>query len=475
MIAITPGLWPFLDKYALVYVCAFLSPVRQKRPIAVLSSLQGFMRKTIQILTVGILLASGVAVSEADVLQQAEALINAGRYADARQVLEPVESEYLGDARYDYLIGLALLETGEPGRAVLALQRATTTEPRFAGARLDLARAYYVSGAMADAKQEFEALRNQNPPPAARRVIEQYLSLIANRQRRLRMEYRLSTRAGYDSNANSATAVNTFLGFDLVEQSRETSSPFAEVGGNVILLKPLSATLLLDTRLGLRKRNNPDASFVNSSSGNIGVGVRRVSERAVQSLNLQSYRVNVDGRENSTGLALAGSWEFNVRRNLHLGFLGRIGQTKYGSGLEIKDIDQYLLGVTSRWSFGAGGKGSLGGSLIVGTEDPLREESRYDRNTYGLRLNAGWSFSSQFRAQFTAGLLESDYDAVFFESEFDSPRSDTLTQLSVRLDWRISPKWLMSHLVAYTNNDTKVSVFEFERVETSLSFSRVWR
>ncbi|MBT8136606.1 MAG: tetratricopeptide repeat protein [Gammaproteobacteria bacterium] len=407
-------------------------------------------------------------------LRQAQSLINDGRHGEARRVLEPLEAQYIGDPRYDYLIGLALLETGEPGRAVLALQRAIATEPRFAAARLDLARAYYASGNLGEAQQEFEALRDENPPPAARRAIDQYLALIANRQRRLRMEYRLSTRAGYDSNANSATAVDNFLGFDLIEQSRETSSPFAEFGGSVTMLKPFSQSLLLDTRLGVRQRNNPDASFVNSQIGNASLGLRHVTEKQTRSLRLQGYQVEVDGRDNSAGLALAGSWDFNVRRNLRLGVLGRIGQVKYGDELKVKDVDQYLLGITSNWTY-AGGRGSLGGSLLAGTDEPLQADSRYGRDTFGLRFTAGWNFSSQFRAQFTAGLLQSDYDAVFFEQQFDAPREDTLTQLSVKLDWRITPKWLMSHLVAYTNNDTDVDVFEFERVETSLSINRVWR
>ncbi|MDH3646002.1 MAG: tetratricopeptide repeat protein [Gammaproteobacteria bacterium] len=426
-------------------------------------------------LAIGLFMVCNAVCADEEVLRQAESFINDGRHADARQILEPLEAEYIGDPRYDYLMGLAFLETGDPGLAVFALQRAIANDPRFAGARVDLGRAYYASGAYKDARDEFERLRDENPPPAARRAIEEYLSLIANRQRRLRMEYRLGARTGYDSNANSATAINAFLGFNLLEESRETSSSFAEFSGNIVILKPLSANLLLDTRLGLRRRNNPDASFVNSSNGDLSVGIKHVTEGVSKSLRLQAYRVDVDDKLNSQGVALAGAWDFNVREKLRVGVLGRVGQTTFGNGLEIKDVDQYLFGVSAGWTYGDGDRASLGGSLLVGSDDPRRSGSRYARDLAGLRFNAGWSFSSQFRAQFTAGLMHSDYDEVFFEQQFNSPRSDTLVQAAVKLDWRISSKWLMSHVVSYANNDTEVDVFAFERVETSLSINRVWR
>lgn len=434
-----------------------------------------FMRFLIRVLLIAVLAVTNVHASDPALLRQAEDLINAGRHEDARRLLEPREAQFAGDPVYDYLLGLALLESGEPGRAALALERAVAQDQRFAGARLDLARAYYAGGDYAGAQREFQTLRDQNPPPAARETIEEYLALIANRQRRLRFEYRLGGRVGYDSNANSATAANEFLGFDLIEQSRETSSPFAEFGAGAVVLKPLSQRLLLDTRLNLRRRNNPDASFVNATAGNASVGLRHVSEGSSRSVQLQYYRVDIDGELNSKGLALAANWEFAVARQTRLGIFGRVGQTRFGTALRVKDVNQLLLGTSANYSFAAGNRGTLGAALLLGTDDPRMSGSRYARDLYGLRLSAGWAFSPQIRAQFTAALMQSDYDQVFFEQRYDSPREDTLSSAAVKLQWRLSPRWLLSHEVAYTNNDTDVDVFAFERVETSLSFDRLWR
>lgn len=429
----------------------------------------------VALLALGMLAATSATADDTSVLREAEVRVNAGRHAEALQLLAPREAELAGDPAYDYLLGLAYLETGEPGRAVLALQRAVAADARFAGARLELARAYYASGDYAEARREFETLSDQNPPPAARQAIEEYLALIAARQRRMRMEYRLGSRVGYDSNANSATAADEFLGFDLLEQSRETSSPFAEFGAGAVVLKPLGPRLLLDTRLNLRRRNNPDASFVNALAANASVGLRQVGEGYTRSLQLQYYRLAIDGDLNSKGLALAGNWEFALSRQLRVGLFGRLGQTRYGEDLRVKDVNQLLFGSSASYAFGLGDRGSVGAALLLGSDDPRMSGSRYARDLVGLRLNAGWAFSPQIRAQVTAGVMQSDYDAIFFEQRYTSPREDTLSTIAVRLQWRLSPQWLMTHEVAYSNNDTDVDVFAFERVETSLSFDRFWR
>ena len=54
------------------------------------------------------------AVADEALLQQAEGLINAGQFQAARELLEPQEQTLAGDPGYDYLLGLAMLQTGEP-------------------------------------------------------------------------------------------------------------------------------------------------------------------------------------------------------------------------------------------------------------------------------------------------------------------------------------------------------------------------
>ena len=116
--------------------------------------------------------------AEESALQRAESLLETERVAAALEVLTPLEAEHAGEAQFDYLLGRARLASGQPGSAALTLERAVAIDPAFAAARMELARAYYESGALADAQREFLLLSAQNPPPAARRTISEYLEWI---------------------------------------------------------------------------------------------------------------------------------------------------------------------------------------------------------------------------------------------------------------------------------------------------------
>ena len=98
-------------------------------------------------------------------LVEAEILIKKGKPSDAYALLEPLEFEHSGDTRFDYLMGIAALDSGIPGRATLALERVLAVDPEHAAARLDLARAYFQLGDLPRAKTEFALTLKRNAQP----------------------------------------------------------------------------------------------------------------------------------------------------------------------------------------------------------------------------------------------------------------------------------------------------------------------
>jgi len=67
-------------------------------------------------------------------LEKAEALMKAGKAAEAYALLLPFEDKYAGDPRYDYLLGIAALDSGKPDKATLVFERVLAVSPDFAGA-----------------------------------------------------------------------------------------------------------------------------------------------------------------------------------------------------------------------------------------------------------------------------------------------------------------------------------------------------
>src|SRR5215467_11159360 len=75
-------------------------------------------------------------------LDQARQLAGAGRVEEAYALLAAAEDEHIGEPRFDYALGRAALDAGQPARATLAFSRVLAVDPGHAGAIIDSGRAY---------------------------------------------------------------------------------------------------------------------------------------------------------------------------------------------------------------------------------------------------------------------------------------------------------------------------------------------
>src|SRR5690625_5111302 len=95
----------------------------------------------------------------ADRLSQAQQLIAQGKAREAYVLLEPLEDELAGQPSFDLLFGIAAVDSGQPSRAVFALERVLSLEPNHPRARAEIAKAYLALGETDTARQEFLTVR----------------------------------------------------------------------------------------------------------------------------------------------------------------------------------------------------------------------------------------------------------------------------------------------------------------------------
>lgn len=96
-------------------------------------------------------------------LTDAEALIRKGDFQAAYQLLEPLEADRAGDVEYDYLFGVAAVESNNLTRGAFALERVLAINPNHQDARAEMAKAHYLLGEKDTAKAEFNNVLAQNP------------------------------------------------------------------------------------------------------------------------------------------------------------------------------------------------------------------------------------------------------------------------------------------------------------------------
>ncbi|MGH8722626.1 MAG: surface lipoprotein assembly modifier, partial [Burkholderiales bacterium] len=82
-----------------------------------------------RVLCASILLCLSLGAAADAVTDRAKALLQRKDAVGAYKLLLPLEPQRAGDPEYDYLLGIAALDAGDPERAVFALERVLALQP----------------------------------------------------------------------------------------------------------------------------------------------------------------------------------------------------------------------------------------------------------------------------------------------------------------------------------------------------------
>jgi hypothetical protein len=138
-------------------------------------------------------------------------LVSVEQYQQAYDIgfvnLEEVE----GDPEFDFLYGLAALESGNASEAVYALEKVTATSTDStlrSRTRLELARAYFVTNNLTASENLFNAVVAANPPINVHQNVPAFLQLIESRKKTQSPTFNwpIASVIESDSNANCATS-----------------------------------------------------------------------------------------------------------------------------------------------------------------------------------------------------------------------------------------------------------------------------
>ena len=413
---------------------------------------------------------------------RAEALIKQGKAAEAYKLLEPFEFEYAGDIDFDYWLGIAALESGQPGKATLALERALTVNPDFLGARLDLARAYFALGDVERARTEFENLLKLNPPAAAKLTIERYLTAIEQGAAlgKSRLTGYLEATLGHDTNVGAASSQSqVFLPlFGVVftqDQSnlKQADSYFA-VGGGFEFNYPVGRHVSLFIGGDYKNRANVEVDTFNTISYDGRVGVQYALDRDAFRVTGSYGQFYLENDYNRESKALSLEWRRAVDRWNQLSVFGVAGRLRYPQPDQQGNNANYTLG-------GAGWLRTLDEekravvfvNAYTGYERDTDERIDGDKKFYGGRVLGQYGIRSNAELFGSFSAQQNDYELQNFL--FSEYRKDRLLEWSVGINWRIDPKWTIKPQVVYTHNLSSIVTNAYDRWDASITARRDFR
>lgn len=450
---------------------------------------QGTDQKTRQQAKLAALKSSGQKTYE-KILHDAGELIKSGKPAQAYILLEPLEFEHAGEERFDYLIGIAALDSGKPDMATLAFERILTVNPNSAAARLDMARAYYQLGDMPRAKGEFEIVLKLNPSENTKSIVQKYLEAITQENGKpSRFTGYIEGTIGDDNNVNNSTGQSKIFvdgkaaNATLDPSNIKTADNYYALAAGGEVTHKLNAKWGLFAGMDLRRRSNSSQKSFDTQNIDARAGVMFSTRAERLRVDLLGGNYNLGGSHYSDSSGIRGEWRhvFSPSNQLNA-FVQQARYRFVDVALQANDYDQQATG--AGWQHGfASGKSTLFGVLYWGSEQDISTiitpstpaGGRIDgaRRFNGIRIGGQTAISDKTTLFVNTGRQLADYSRI--NPLFLRQRSDRLNELAVGSNWRWDKLWTLHTQLNYTKYDSNIVLYVYDRTDVSLTVRRDFR
>ncbi len=416
-----------------------------------------------------VLLALSAPAAADEVTDQARELLNSHQAGSAYSLLAPLSDERAGDPDFDYLLGIAALDSGQPGQAVFALERVLAVRPEDALARAEIARAYFALSEFETSKQEFENVKTSGEvPPNARATMDQYLSLIDRAQRgEQRVSGYIGFSTGYDSNVNSGTDESSIaipvlgnLPFQLVDKATSQDNPFAAVSAGVNGLKPIDKNWAVIG--GARGYYRATETPFSTADTYLYAGVRGSfgKHEVVLAGQGEDFIIDADSLRFVYGGYAQWNYAVDNKSRLSLSFQGN--KIDYPD-LTHRNATRY---VTSA-SYLRAMPGKLEPVIYAGVYGGVEQENhgtrpQFGHDLYGGRLGGSIELMPKVRGFASVSMEQRDYhgpDPVFLRT-----RDDTQYIVSSGVEYKFCENWMLRPNITYTANNSNIPINDYDRV-----------
>ncbi len=431
-------------------------------------------------LILALLLAAGAATAQADALtDQAKRLLDAKEPAKAYALLQPQEAQRAGDPDFDYLLGLAALDSGNAERAVFAFERVLAMRPNFSQARAEMARAHAALGDRGAARAELETVRKTatDMPSEARAAIDRFLDALSRPP--TAFSAFIEGVFGVDSNINSATgsgslAIPTIGVVQLNAGAIKLGDTFTGVNVGASVLHPIDERWALTggVRAGMRVNSGGTVNTgFDTSSLDVDGGVRWSDDKDTFSAGIQAQSFVLDENRYRDSAGPIGQWQRNLSDTQQISAFVQWSDLNYVTQ-PVRDAERTIGGVAYAQAFNVPLAPVMFLSAYTGVEKERNQGVPHlGHDPFGVR--AGVQFTLMPDELFL-NLFASHESRRYGGNEplFGFARRDRQTDLRASLTWKFSPGWSLTPAVSFTDNRSNVNLFKYDRTVGSISLRK---
>lgn len=406
-------------------------------------------------------------------LQQA---VDRAQYEQAWQAAQGLKNKYEGDAYFDFLYGLAALETQRLDHALLALKRAVANEPNEVRPRLELARTYVLLNNRPAATSEFKDALELPMPATVRANVERQLQALAKGDTpsaTSSWQSSMSFAVGHDSNVNLGVS-NASISLPI----------FGEVILDAGSVKQDSVSAELGAQLTYHAEPNPQqAWFVNSSINNkqyphavaqstkelsLTTGTAFMDGHKHYQLGLSLQALNLNDRSYSRSQALEASLNYQLAENKLWLSAMRWSNTDYQQ-TNNKNQNNQTLQLNQQYQFIAGDMNHQFGASIS-HEMPDNDKYNYlsrDLVSLGYGLNKAWNTKHSSSIGLNAQRRINQGDDLSYQVR----RKDTRLTLQIAHQTQLSHKTSFFTNLGYVDNASNLELYDSEKAFIKLGIN----
>lgn len=433
-----------------------------------------------------------------DLLRKADELMRNGKPAEVYALLEPAEEEYSGEVGFDYLLGIGALDSGKPDRATIAFERILVVDPNFAGARLDLARAYFMMGSDDLAEKEFETVLTQSPPPQLVEIIQRFLTGIKERrQAKIQQStYYLETSAGYDDNITAATldftsGVCSAYGactYSATGASIRYMGMYESLAGGFDITRKVNEENGVSVFAGMdiKKRVYNTVSLNNNSNVDLRAGIAMAKEADSYRMTASYGRYLANGFEfdsnnNRDTAGLGTEWKHSFSERRQMTWTLQYSQPRYDAeSAKTQDTNQVALSVSLLNIFDGAMTPLIFANLSRSTDRAVRTKSDgsdMSRTGSNLMMHSQFTPWANTDLFFSAGLSFRQDDTPNARSTttatgIDFYAHDFTQNATVGVSMRPWQKWSLKCALAWTRNISNLDLYKYQKLDGSISLRR---
>jgi hypothetical protein len=395
-------------------------------------------------------------------------LVEAGR-ADEAYATFCADSDLVTRPRaFDLWCGVAAVDLGHAGDGVLAIERYVLEFPNDLRARLELARAYFHAGDNVRAREEFEAVAKESPPPDVQAGIDRYLAAIGLREGRYktRTSGYLEAGGGYDSNANAGVAQANIglpvLGPVTVDQvGVQKSSPFGWLAGAGRIDHPFAPGWSVNASGYANGTFYTDASEFNLASLGATAGLARSSGANLYSVTYAHTEILLDGSRYRWTDGLGLEWRRQLTEQSSFALIPQYARLGYSGENAARNSDLYALSAAYRRVWLRPWHPVLNALVFYGEEHNRENRDDLGRNLYGGAIDVTVSPSPFWAFNGVAGYVDSRYQAPI--PLIDTTRHDRNLTLGLSALYLLDARWSVRAEYQYARNTSNLELFEYRR------------